>query len=159
MKLRIIALCCAVFLYSEQGMAQSDLPLPRFVSTKSDEVNMRTGPGLRYPITWVFQRQYLPLEVIAEFEQWRKVRDIEGDEGWIHQSMLTGQRSVITLQEMRNMHREPDSQSATLAYIEPGAQAKLVQCQKLWCHVEVDDIRGWLPRAFLWGVYKEETVN
>ncbi|HEC14175.1 MAG TPA: hypothetical protein ENI72_00310, partial [Rhodospirillales bacterium] len=73
----------------------SGLPLPRFVSLRVNEVNMRTGPGVQYPIEWVYSRQYLPMEVIAEYSTWRKVRDWQGGQGWVHQSMLGGRRSFI----------------------------------------------------------------
>ena len=106
----------------------SGLPLPRFASLRSDEVNVRTGPGTRYPVDWVYKRKYMPLEVIAEFGTWRKVRDIQGTQGWIHQSMLSNNRWITITGQTRTLRRKPDSQAAAVARIEPGASAQLVEC-------------------------------
>lgn len=139
----------------------SGLPLPRFVSLRANEVNMRTGPGVRYPVDWVYRRDALPVEVIAEFGTWRKVRDSQGTQGWIHQSMLSGQRAMIILGQTRTVRRAPDSSSAALARAEPGVVGELVGCpdEGGWCKIKVEGFDGWLRRVEFWGAYPKEVLR
>jgi SH3-like domain-containing protein len=138
------------------------LPIPRFVSLRSEEVNLRTGPGVRYPVEWVFVRRQMPVEILQEFENWRRVRDREGTEGWVHQSMLTGRRSGIVLGEagaLRELKRRPEAEAPGLARIEPGTLVTLIECANAWCRLEAGGFRGWLPRTAIWGVYAQETLK
>lgn len=137
------------------------LPLPRFVSLRSDQVNMRAGPGIRYPVDWVYLRRSLPVEVIAEFETWRKIRDPDGAEGWVHQSMLTGRRTIMVHSRRVPLRRTADENATPAAWIEPGVIGKLIQCPEgsAFCRVEVDGFQGWLKRDEFWGVYRKETVD
>lgn len=138
----------------------SGLPVPRFVSLRADKVYVRTGPARRYPIKWVFERKGLPVEIVQEFDTWRKIRDIEGDEGWIHQSLLSGQRYAIVLPEtLVSMHESPKSGSSVLARLEPGVVVSLERCKIAWCRVYVAGYRGWIRRSSLWGVYEDEKIN
>jgi SH3-like domain-containing protein len=137
----------------------SGLPLPRFVALKSDRINVRAGPGSRYPVVWVFQRKAMPVEVLNEFEQWRKVRDIDGAEGWVQQSLLTGRRSAIVVGERRVLWSEPDEGSIPLVVAEPGVQARLNKCQDAWCSIRIERDSGWMRREHLWGVYPREIVK
>ena len=98
----------------------SGLPLPRFVSLRSDEVNLRAGPGVRYPIDWIYARKDLPVEVIAEFEAWRKIRDWQGTEGWVHQSMLTGRRMMVVMGQARSLRASDADSADPVAVVEPG---------------------------------------
>ena len=139
--------------------ADSSLPVPRFVSLRSDEVNVRTGPGVRYPIDWVFQRKTMPVQVLAEVETWRKIRAIDGTEGWVHQSMLTGRRTAIVLGEVRTLRRKNDPEAAAVALVEPGVIGTLLECKTAWCRLEVAGQKGWLPRDQVWGVLPSETFN
>lgn len=141
--------------------SSSGLPLPRFVSLRSDIVNMRTGPGVQYPVEWVFKRNGLPVEIISEFDTWRKVRDWQGTQGWIHQSMLNGKRKFIVIGSERTVRRAANSDSSARAILELGVIGKLKECEKLssWCKVEVDSITGWLRRVDVWGVYRGEEVK
>jgi len=129
---------------SDKG--ESGLPIPRFVSLRADEVNLRTGPGVRYPVDWVVQRRGLPVEVVAEFEAWRKIRDQEGVEGWVNKAMLSVRRS-----------RSADAPA--VARVEPGVVARLVKCDDSWCKVEIESYEGWLQRSELWGLYPNEKVE
>src|SRR5579862_3380664 len=90
------------------GTEASGLPLPRFASLRSDEVNLRSGPGVRYPVDWIYTRRDLPVEVIAEFDTWRKIRDWQGTEGWVHQSFLSARRMVVVTGERRRLRADPD---------------------------------------------------
>ncbi len=130
------------------------LPLPRFVSLRANEVNFRTGPGVRYPIEWVFMRAGLPVQVIAEFDTWRKIRDPDGTEGWVHQSMLSGRRHVIVIEQVRSLRKTPAPAAVPIARLEPGVILRLATCRAAWCEVEVGGRRGWLPRANVWGLSK-----
>jgi SH3-like domain-containing protein len=144
-----------------QAGETSGLPLPRFVSLRSDEVNLRTGPGVQYPIDWVYARKDLPVEVIAEFDAWRKIRDWQGSEGWVHQSMLSGRRMMVVIAPSRPL-RSSDADSADpVAVVESGVLGRIVQCPRNrdHCRVEVGDIQGWLRRDELWGVYKGEWIE
>ena len=133
------------------------LPLPRFVSLRAPEVNLRTGPGVRYPIDWVYNRAGLPLEVIDEFETWRRVRDWEGSVGWVHQSMLSGDRMVMVMGKQHLLRRAPDPAATGTALVEPGVLAELRTCAGDWCEVRVRSLAGWIPRADLYGIYPDET--
>lgn len=140
--------------------ARENLPIPRFVSLRSEEVNLRTGPGVRYPVEWVFVRRQMPVEILQEFENWRRVRDREGTEGWVHQSMLTGRRTGVVLGEApRELKRRPEEAAPGLARIEPGVIATLIECAGAWCRVEAGGFRGWLQRSAIWGVYPQETLK
>ncbi|WP_246135531.1 SH3 domain-containing protein [Pararhodospirillum oryzae] len=145
----------------QQEIAPSGLPLPRFVSLRSNEVNMRSGPGTRYPVIWIYRQRSLPVEIIAEYDNWRKVRDHEGAEGWIQQSMVVGYRTFITLGAVQVLRADPGPQGRPVARIGPNVVGRLHNCPagSAYCRVEVADRQGWLPRAGLWGVYRDEVVD
>ncbi len=130
--------------------------LPRFVSLRADKVNVRAGPGVQYPIVWVFVRRGLPVEIVAEFDLWRKIRDREGVEGWVHRSLLAGTRAVIVTGDTHVLYRDPDAASAPVAQVEAGVVARLMACAGGWCRVKAASHRGWIERAHLWGVYPSE---
>ena len=140
---------------------ETGLPLPRFVSLRAGEVNLRTGPGVQYPVDWVFQRQNLPVEVIREYRTWRLIRDWQGTQGWVHQSMLSGRRTFIVVGSMRTLRREPDSKSRPVARAEPGVIGDVDRCPEGsgWCQVNMAERAGWLRRVELWGVYRHEAVE
>jgi SH3-like domain-containing protein len=145
-----------------QASETSGLPLPRFVSFRSDEVNLRTGPGVRYPVDWIYTRRDLPVEVIAEFEAWRKIRDWQGVEGWVHQSMLSARRMVVVIgPQQRKLRSEPDEKSPYLALLDPNVIGRLLSCpkDKIYCRVDVENIQGWMKRDEFWGVYSGEFIE
>jgi len=129
---------------------------PHFVSLRHDTVNLRTGPGTRYPVDWVFKRARLPVEAIAEFEQWVRVRDHEGDEGWVHRRLLSQERWAVVTGTMRTVRQRPAVDAAPVLFAEPGVLGRLLACRQDWCEVEIRARRGWLPRSYLWGVYPQE---
>ena len=137
----------------------SGLPVPRFVTLASDEVNLRTGPGLQYPITWVLVREALPVEVIREFDVWREVRTIDGDEGWLHQSLLSGKRNALISPNMTRVYNKPEDGARPLADIEAGVIVGLEECQSEWCYVDVLNYDGWIKKSALWGVYDHEVFD
>ena len=136
-------------------------PLPRFVSLRASEVNMRTGPGVRYPVDWVYKSKNLPVEVIAEFGTWRKVRDVQGAQGWIHQSMLSNRRMFVVTGQMRTIRKRDDSKSPPIAKLESRVIGELKKCpdDTGWCKVSVGGFDGWLRRGEFWGVYPRETIK
>lgn len=137
---------------------RTGLPLPRFVSFRAPKVNLRTGPGIRYPIDWVYKRQELPVEIIDEFDTWRRIRDWQGTVGWVHQSMLQARRSALVTGERRLLRAEPLSEAAGVAWLEPGVIARLERCGETWCRIEVRNFTGWLPRDEFFGAYPEERL-
>ena len=139
--------------------AEAGEPLPRFVSLKSDEVNVRTGPGMRYPIAWVFVREGLPVEIVAEFESWRKIVDAEGAQGWVHRGMLSARRSAIILGDRRSFYRRPDPGARLVLRAEAGVHGRLFGCHEGWCEMQIAGLRGWTRRDYLWGVYPDEEIR
>jgi SH3-like domain-containing protein len=135
------------------------LKVPRFVSLDADKVNLRTGPGQRYPIDWVLTRRDMPVEVIAQFENWRRIREWDGTTGWVQQNLLTGKRhAIIAKGEVRPIHRDPDPGSTLVARAEPGVVGRLTECRAAWCRIETAAVSGWMRRTDLWGVYPDEKV-
>jgi SH3-like domain-containing protein len=155
-------LSLAVFCLGLAGAAwadSSELPVPRFVSLRAAKVNLRTGPGVRYPVDWVYTRKGLPVEIISEYETWRRIRDWEGTEGWMHRSMLSGTRNVLTSGKLQTLRREPSATSPAVAHLEANVIGKLLKCAGAWCRVEFKGFEGWIERDNLWGVYPDETVE
>ncbi|MCW2244783.1 SH3-like domain-containing protein [Azospirillum fermentarium] len=141
------------------GPKTSGLPVPRFVTLRSNEVNVRTGPGSRYPIEWVFTRKDMPVEITQEFDTWRRIRDWEGSEGWVHQSMLSGRRGAVITGEVRTLREEPSQASAVVARAKPGVIGALKKCLNGWCQVDIQGYRGWLAQSEFWGAYPNEKVD
>jgi SH3-like domain-containing protein len=138
---------------------EAGLKVPRFVSLHSDKVNLRSGPGRQYPIEWVLTKRDMPVEIIAQFEHWRRVREWDGTVGWVQAHMVNGKRYVIVDKgAVHSLYRQPDPSSGIVARAEPGVVARLAECRGGWCRVETDDVAGWLKRGDLWGVYPDETV-
>ena len=133
--------------------------LPRFVSLRSDQVNLRVGPGENYPIEWVLTRKEMPVEIIKEFEHWRMIHDWQGTEGWVHERMVSGKRTVAVKGGVRALHRLPDPASEIVARAEPGVFAHLIECRRAWCRIEAAGISGWVLRSDVWGVYPDEAVQ
>lgn len=135
------------------------LPVPRFVTLGTDEVNLRTGPGIRYPIRFIIKKDGLPVEIIREFDVWRQIRDIDGDEGWVHQSMLSGRRSVIIKGQVQSVLKERHPSAKPVVKLEPGVIARLDTCKLDWCEIAVAGYDGWIKRSAIWGVYAQETFK
>ena len=133
--------------------------LPRFVSLRSDDVNLRVGPGETYPITWVLKRKDMPVEIIEQFQNWRRVRDWQGDRGWVLERMVTGKRDVIVDGAIRALRREPDPAAPIVARAEPGVIARLIELRGAWCRIEAGGYKGWVQRSEIWGVYSDETLQ
>jgi SH3-like domain-containing protein len=136
--------------------------VPRFESLKSNNILMRVGPGANYPIQWEYHRTHLPMEIIAEFEDWRKVRDKTGDSGWIHKSMLSQKRYVIIMQDDLLLRKNEDPESKAVGRFQENSIAQIVKCNALNCFLmaktPASTVKGWAPRRHLWGLYSHEAV-
>jgi len=137
----------------------SNLEIPRFVTLKSNRVNMRAGPGLDYPILWEYKRRGLPLKVIAEFDTWRQVTDHEGTTGWMHVGTLSIKRMVLVNDTTAKIHAAPSDDDYVLAVAEKGVLIELEQCQENWCRITAGKVRGWIRRAAIWGVLDGEILD
>jgi SH3-like domain-containing protein len=157
------ALIAFLLLGTAAQAAEKNEPLPRFASLRADTVNLRTGPGSRYPIEWVYRKKGYPVEIIAERDQWRQVRDWQGTEGWVQQRMVTGLRSVVIKGAQRTMRADASATAAPIAKLDPGVIAKLVECRDTFCRIELpngkDVVKGWLARTDIWGVYPNEVLK
>jgi SH3-like domain-containing protein len=158
---RNLSAAVLVFVMCPFGAAWAqDLPLPRFASLKADEVNLRAGPGQSYQIEWVFTRKGLPVEIVAEYDQWRKIQDVDGTVGWVHRVMLSGQRAVLIAGvDVVTAFDEPANKNLPVFQAEPGVQGRLLRCEDDWCRIDVDGAKGWLPMASLWGVYPSDNAE
>ncbi len=137
--------------FSADAAAQDCSKVTYFAALRADEVNVRSGPGVKYPIAWVFIRERMPLAVIAEIEHWRRVCDWEGTSGWIHRTMLSRQRTVIVTAAETTLRREPSEAATTVAHVGTAVVGELDECVGGWCRINVQGYRGWAPRADIWG--------
>ncbi len=137
------------------------LPLPRFASLRTDDVNLRRGPGTRYPIDWVYKRRDLPVQIEREFEVWRLIVDPDGIKGWVHQATLTGRRSFIVTGEERTLRRDPSDTAAPVARLKPGVIGHIRSCDagSAWCQMQVGEYRGYLKRDEFWGALPNEAIG
>ncbi|WP_254435936.1 SH3 domain-containing protein [Ruegeria arenilitoris] len=130
----------------------TNLPLPRYVSMKAAEGNVRRGPSLTHRIDWVFKRRGMPLQITAEYGNWRRVQDRDGAGGWVHYALLSGARTVLIESELLSVYTSPDSNSQVSAKFESGVVARLGSCSLDWCHISAGGYRGWAQKSNLWGV-------
>jgi len=141
----------------------SGLPVPRFVSLKSDHVNVRGGPTKDNDVSWIYTKTGLPVEITAEFENWRRIRDSEGSEGWVYHSLLSGKRTAVVTtkskDELAQLHDRADDSSAIAAQLEAGVVANVRRCSGTWCRISGAGFDGWIEQERLWGVYPDEKVD
>lgn len=141
----------------------SGLPVPRFVSLKSDRVNVRSGPNKDQEVRWVYTRAGMPVEVTAEFENWRRIRDWEGAEGWVYHSLLSGKRSAVVVPTLKDdlvpLYESPDAKSPETARLQSGVLGQLKSCNGTWCQFVGKNFDGWIRQERLWGAYPNEKVD
>ena len=141
----------------------SGLPIPRFVSLKSDRVNVRGGPTKDHDVTWVYTRPGLPVEITAEFENWRRIRDWEGAEGWVYHGLLSGRRTALVTAKSKEdlvpLHEKPDVEANLVARLQSGVLSSVKRCDGTWCRVIGEKFDGWIQQERLWGVYPNEKVE
>ncbi len=143
----------------------SGLPLPRFVSIKANRVNLRIGPGRNYPVAWRYVKPGLPVEIIQEYDNWRRIRDSEGTEGWVYQSLLSGKRTAIAAPWNKGkedalvvLHRDAADSAVRRAALEPGVLTEIEHCDGEWCEVEAGRARGYVRQSDIWGAYPGEVI-
>ncbi|HJK86353.1 MAG TPA: SH3 domain-containing protein [Candidatus Megaira endosymbiont of Nemacystus decipiens] len=140
--------CCA---------ALDSLPVPRFVTTKFNEVNARIGPDQDYPIDWVFTSAKEPVEIIAQYGNWRKISDITGEGGWVHSRVLSGKRAVIiNSSDLLNLYSSSNKNSQIIAHLEHNLRCDLIKCKTKWCKISCKNHTGWVERKKIWGIYEHE---
>ncbi|MEL6549474.1 MAG: SH3 domain-containing protein [Pseudomonadota bacterium] len=134
----------------------TNFPIPRFVSMKAVEANVRRGPSLSHRVDWVFKRRDMPLQITAEHGHWRRVEDRDGQGGWIHYSLLSGTRTVIVEDDLLAIYPRPEGQGQVVAQLQRGVVARLGACEVSHCRISAGGYRGWAPKTALWGVAPDE---
>ena len=168
----VIRLVAAVAVLAGAGSAQaandqsegSGLPLPRFASLKSDHVNVRGGPNKDHEVAWVYTRPALPVEITAEFENWRRIRDRDGSEGWVYHTLLSGKRTAYVARpkiqpDLVPVRESADGTSPLRALLEPGVLGTVKRCNGQWCRFTGNGFDGWIEQRRLWGVYPNEKIE
>jgi len=159
----LLGMLSSTLIYAQEAtdaFRSTNYPLPRFVSLRASEAFVRTGPGTQYPVKWVYKQSGLPLEIILEYENWRKIRDFQGDEGWIHHTLLSGKRmGLIKGEEKAPVYSREKQDSRKLAFLEPGVLLSLEQCREGWCEIAIGDFGGWVQRKYIWGIYEREKFD
>lgn len=164
----VCAMVAFIFISQSTGFAQTrelgptGLPIPRFVSLKSDEINVRVGPSQKHDIAWIFRKAGVPVEVTQEFENWRRIRDVDGEEGWIFHSLLSGKRTAMVAPAQKetlfDLLVKPDEAANLVAQVESRVIVAIENCDDTWCEVLADQSRGYILKRLLWGVYPDETL-
>ncbi|SEE96061.1 SH3-like domain-containing protein [Rhizobiales bacterium GAS191] len=141
----------------------SKLPMPRYVSLKADSVNLREGPNRDHPVKWIFKRAGLPVEITAEFEQWVRIRDSDGTEGWVLHNLLSARRTALVAPWSKEasipLFERPDAGSSVVAKLQPRVLASVRDCSREWCRLKGDKFDGYMQEDKLWGVYPRENVE
>ena len=148
-----------VFAQERQVARTTEGDATRFASLRADDVNVRAGPGVRYPVKWKFVQRNMPVQVIAEYETWRKIRDWEGAEGWVHRAMLSSKRSLIMVGHGQTLRRDATDDSAAVARLATGYVVTVSRCGLDWCEVDADGYEGWVKRDGVWGVFPGEKLQ
>ena len=148
---------------SETLGASSGLPIPRFVSLKAPKVNVYVGPARNFEMKWRYQRAGLPVEITGEYENWRRIRDSDGTEGWVYHALLSGRRtgvvSVRGKDELVPLRAKPNVESDVTAQLQSGVLGTIKRCSGGWCRMNGEGFDGWIPQEKLWGVYPNESVD
>ncbi len=159
MRLSVLSLLFAIFAINANAAIIELSPREtRFVSMRANKVNARSGPNMRYPIEWIYQQQNYPVEIIAEYEQWRKIRDYEGTVSWVMKNLLTNARyALVTEPGITNIYSKDSLNSEVIARAENGSIGKIKKCTPAFCFLEFENkIEGWMQRSVIYGVKKDE---
>jgi SH3-like domain-containing protein len=155
--------CAAAAARAANDAATSGLPVPRFVSLKADRVTVRGGPDKDHDVAWIYTRVGWPVEITAEFENWRRIRDSDGTEGWVYHSLLSGKRMAAvqlkTKTDLAPLYAKPDAQSGLAAQLQSGVLGTIKHCTGTWCRLVGDGFDGWIEQNHLWGVYPDEKIE
>lgn len=143
---------------------ETGLPVPRYVSVKSREARLRIGPSLDYGTQWVYTVPGLPMEILAEYGNWRQVRDCDGVSGWMHKALLSSKRTAVVgpwHASTVSLRETPKSDARVVAKLEARVRLSVHGCDGIWCNVDVPghDIDGFIRQSALWGVYPNENIR
>jgi SH3-like domain-containing protein len=149
--------------WANSDAVTSGLPVPRFVSLKTDRVTVRGGPDKDHDVAWIYTRAGWPVEITAEFENWRRIRDCDGAEGWVYHSLLSGKRTAAvqlkTKTDLAPLYQSPDVHSTVTARLQVGVLGSVKHCTGTWCQISGDSFSGWIEQSALWGVYPGEKIE
>jgi SH3-like domain-containing protein len=162
--LGLLLLCGAAPIGGGPGPALggvTKLPVPRFVSLRTNQVNFRAGPGFQYPVSWIYQRDGLPVEIIGEFDVWRQVRAPDGGTGWVHEATIRARRTFYVTAQQAVLRANPDTSSAPVAYLNQGVEGDIISCDAVsdFCKVAAGHAAGYLAREDFWGVFPGEALK
>jgi SH3-like domain-containing protein len=159
----LFMLACAAGLARASEANPSGLPVPRFVSVKADRVTVRDGPDKDHDVSWIYTRIGWPVEITAEFEDWRRIRDSDGSEGWVYHSLLSGKRMAAVQMksktDLATLYEKPDARSAVTARLQVGVLGAVKRCTGAWCQISGKGFDGWIQQNELWGVYPDEKID
>lgn len=158
----LMTLTSGAFAQALPDEGESGLILPRYVSLRSNHINARSGPGVRYPIEWVYMQKNAPVQITAEFELWRKIKDWQGTESWMHKSMLSGKRTAkIITPGQNNIYDKPNYQSKIIAKVEDEVVGEIIKCPKdsQFCLIKFNNIEGWVAKNNIFGVFSDEIIE
>jgi SH3-like domain-containing protein len=155
----LLALALATGAAAQERGPVTNLPLPRFASVKASKANVRRGPSLTHRIDWVFKRRGIPVEITAEYGNWRRVRDRDGAGGWVHYALLSGNRTVVVTRDMLALTTSPKPAATEMARLELGVIAYVESCMTDWCELSVGGYAGWAPKSGFWGVGATEIIE
>lgn len=155
----VFAPAASLFAQDSQVARTTEGDVTRFGSLRADDVNVRAGPGVRYPVKWKFVQRNMPVQVIAEYDTWRKIRDWEGAEGWVHRAMLSSKRSLIMLGKGQTLRKDATDDSVAVARLATGYVVTVSRCRVDWCEVDADGYEGWVKRDGVWGVPPGEKLQ
>jgi SH3-like domain-containing protein len=159
----VVVLICAGGPARAADSPPSGLPVPRFVSVKADRVAVRDGPDKDHDVSWIYTRVGWPVEITAEFEDWRRIRDSDGSEGWVYHSLLSGKRMAAvqlkTKTDLAPLYDKPDATSAVTARLQVGVLGAVKGCSGTWCQISGKGFDGWIQQNELWGVYPGEKID
>ncbi len=165
-KLKKALFWAVAFLYASHfayaSQEDSSLLFPQFISLKGNKAHLRTGPGRNFPIEWIYQARGLPLKVVAEYDKWYKVEDIEGSKGWMHHSLFSSNRTVqIRAQNSVSLQSQPTYASEPIAWVDTNVVGTLIEClpHSAWCEADFNKHRGFIERKVIWGILEGETIK
>lgn len=146
--MRILGIILLTCLCVQSAFAQ-ERPLPRYASLRSNEVNVRTGPGTQFPILWVYRRAGYPVKIIAEYDSWRQIEDNDGEQGWVYKGLLSSTRAILVEgSKPVPLYKKPDA-TTTIHLLEPGLVGYLIECNPILCKVNVAGEKGWVSREHI----------
>ena len=162
-RIQIIILFITIIIFTQNTFAEigkeTRLEIPRYVSLKSNDANIRVGPSKKYPIVLKYTIKNYPLKVLEEYEEWRRVEDFKQNTGWIHKSLITGKRTGIILSDEKNVKLLNTLNGNVIGEIGKRNIVYLEKCKINWCLVSLGNFNGWMDKKYIWGVKQNEIIK